>query len=126
DFLNENIDWSIAPSEAGNNNPVLLKKLIESPFYPFVFDINEDFKLDDLFNKIRDITAENNRQIRITENNISKIYEYFIVNVVKNYQKYDTNSLVYSFIEMMKDQDLVYKRKTSSLLLSNNEEIKVD
>ncbi|MCK1977459.1 hypothetical protein LNK15_10365 [Jeotgalicoccus huakuii] len=126
DFLNENIDWSLPPSEAGNNNPVLLKKLIESPFYPFVFDINEKFNLDDLFNKIRDIIAENNRQIRITENNISKIYEYFIVNVVKDYKKYDTNSLVYSFIEMMKDQDLVYKRKTSSLLLSNNEEINVD
>lgn len=125
-YLNEDIDWSLAPSNAHKNNPNLLNKLIDSTIYPFVFDINETFVLEELFNKISDITAENERQIRITEKNISKIYEYFIMNVVKDYQKYDTNTLVYSFIEMMKEKDLVFREKKSTLLLSNNEEIKVD
>ncbi|WP_286676105.1 hypothetical protein [Clostridium sp. ZS1] len=37
----------------------------------------------------------------MTDQNISKIYDYFITKVIKEIKKYNANDLVYMFIDLM-------------------------
>ena len=48
-YLDENADWSIAPSNAHEKNPVLLKKIAEDgEVSPYVYDINESFSFKEV------------------------------------------------------------------------------
>lgn len=128
-YLDEDLDWSIAPSSAANHNPDLLMKLIENKnINPFVFDINKNFSFSEVVSKIKSLALNIPRHVRVTEQNISVIYDYFISKVIKNAKNIDANKLVYIFIDLMVRPDNTYKHpnKKNTLVLSDGNTIAIN
>ena len=105
-YLDYNCDWNIAPSNSANKNPQMIKDIAEDEnINPFIFDMtkHDDFKV--VADKIIELASNIQRFVRVTEHNISTVFEYFLNNVVKNYKKIDANELVSLFIGVIIDHD---------------------
>ncbi|ACD24661.1 conserved hypothetical protein [Clostridium botulinum B str. Eklund 17B (NRP)] len=128
-YLDEDIDWSIAPSEAPNKNPNLVFKIAkDEKINPFVFKIDDNFSFKEVADKIKYLALNIQRLVRMTDQNISKIYDYFITKVIKEIKKYNANDLVYMFIDLMICPKNNYKHpiKKNTLVLSNGNEININ
>lgn len=119
-YLDKDLDWSIAPSTAHSKNPDLLVEMMsDKEIKPFIFTVDKTFSFKDVVTKIHDLSLNIQRHVRMSENNISKIYDYFINKVVKNASKYDANNLVYIFIDIMLKKDEF--KNNNKLVLSNGD-----
>ena len=126
-YLSENIDWSIAPSEAHNKNGDLIIKMAnDSKINPFIFSIDKNFSFESVAKKIKQLALEVQRTVRITEQNISIIYDYFISKVIKNSSKIKANRLVFIFIELMINPIENYKIPTRKNKLKMSDGTLVD
>ncbi|NFO14268.1 hypothetical protein FDB34_08675 [Clostridium botulinum] len=128
-YLDEDIDWSMAPSEAPNKNPNLVFKIAkDEKINPFVFKIDDNFSFKEVADKIKYLALNIQRLVRMTDQNISKIYDYFITKVIKEIKKYNANDLVYMFIDLMICPKNNYKHpiKKNTLVLSNGNEININ
>jgi len=108
-YLDEDLDWSIAPSKAAESNPQLILKLSQDTnINPFVFVVNDDFSFQNVYLRIIDQADNVQRYVRVTEHNIAGIYEYFLTRVVKNPDKLSANQLVDIFLGTITDQENYY------------------
>ena len=95
-YLDENVDWNIAPSNAHDKNPALLVKISkDAEISPYVYDINESFSFKDVAEKILEIATNTIRKVRVTEHNISNIwwlfdtsFERYCKNIAKRFGRY--------------------------------------
>lgn len=129
DYLYEDIDWNIAPSEAANKNPGLVLKIAKNKeINPFIFRIDKTFSFKDVVDKIKELALNIKRFVKITEYNIPLIYDYFICKVITNVNGYNANDLVYVFISLMVSPEDCYlhPNKRNILVLSNKKEIRID
>ena len=110
-FFDEKVDWSIAPSDAYKLTDFVVK-IAESSINPFVWDINENFLFKDVVDKIKDLSENVQRYVRITEHNISVIFEYFCNNVIKDRTKVSADALVSAFIGVISDRDNYFQHPT--------------
>ena len=109
-FLDEKVDWSVAPSGAHERFPDLVMKIAnDSEVNPYVYDINETFSFKEVSDKILEIATNTIRKIRITEHNISKIFDDFSRRVLKNAEKITPNDLVGVFISAVIDKENCYQ-----------------
>jgi hypothetical protein len=109
-YLDEDLDWDIAPSKAHLCNPDMLLKIAnDSEISYFVYDVNEDFHFKDVADKIKDLVKGTKRLIHITEHNIATIFNYFRDNVLKDSKKLKPNDLVGIFIGCLNDKDSYYR-----------------
>lgn len=77
-YLDEKIDWSTAPSAAADANPRLVAKIAADPeINPFVFSVGQGFDLTPVINRIRVLSVNVKRYIRVTEHNIAEIFDYY-------------------------------------------------
>jgi len=127
-YLDEDIDWSTAPSCAYINNPDLVMKIAEDEnINPFIFDINEHFSFKEVVEKIYDLADNIQRYVHVTEHNIATIFEYFNKNVIVNKKKISANDLVAIFIGVITKNENYYVHPTKKgTLLSPFGEIKID
>lgn len=129
DYLDENVNWKIAPSSAGENNLELVQKIYNDPnINPFVFDINKNFEFKHLIDKIKGYATNTQRKVRITDKNISTIYDYFISKVVVDYKKMDPNELVSIFISLMlnKDSSYLHPNRKNLAVINDDQLIRVN
>lgn len=104
-YLDENIDWSISPSNAATANPDLVLKISQDTnINPFIFEINEDFSFKSVAEKIKDLANNIQRYVRVTEHNLSKIFDYFCKNVLKGKTKLSGHDLVEIFMGVIGDK----------------------
>ena len=109
-YLDENVDWSIAPSNAHEKNPNLVLKIAnDNEINPYVYDINENFSFEEVINKIKEYATNTIRKVRVTEHNISKIFDDFVKRVLKSSEKIPPNELVGIFINSIIDRDNCYQ-----------------
>ena len=117
-YLDYNCNWNIAPSNSANKNPQMIKDIAEDEnINPFIFDMtkHDDFKV--VVDKIIELASNIQRFVRVTEHNISTVFEYFLNNVVKNYKKIDANELVSLFIGVIIDHDNYYQHPTNKNII---------
>ena len=108
-YLDEEGDWSKAPSGAKVTNSALMSKIAaDSEINPFVFVIDENFHMQDVIDKIQDLAENVQRHIHITEHNIQSIYEYFCDRVLINGDKLNTKDSVALFIGVLTDKNNFY------------------
>ena len=108
-YLDEEGDWSKAPSGAKVTNSALMNKIAaDSEINPFVFVIDENFRMQDVIDKIQDLAENVQRHIHITEHNIQSIYEYFCDRVLINGDKLNTKDSVALFIGVLTDKNNFY------------------
>lgn len=128
-YLNEDIDWSIAPSaSAKNNSPIIMKMVEDMNISPFVFAINNNFEFEDVCELIDAIAIRGAFvKLDVTEHNLRRIYDDFLRTVIIKESDYTTNQLVTIFIQSMTNPENCYlvPTKKNMLHLPNGSEIKV-
>lgn len=108
-YLDENLDWTISPSNAATSNPDLVLKISQDAnINPFIFEINENFNFKSVVDKIKDLADDVQRYVHVTEHNISNIFDYFTSRVIKNSKKISPNDIVAIFIGVITDGDNYY------------------
>ena len=119
-YLDKQINWNIAPSEASKKYPNIVLELVEdNTINPFPFDLsNENFQ--DLLERISRLNLETKQHIRITEHNISRIFSQFTSGVLleKNLTPEQNVSI---FIGCIIDSEHYYKHpnKKNTLIIPN-------
>lgn len=109
-YLDEDVDWKIAPSSAGMRNPELVLKIAnDGNINPFVFVVDENFSFNTVAQKIRELADNVQRYVHVTEHNIATIFEYFTARVIKNKKKISAHDLVGVFIGVITDTENYYK-----------------
>ncbi|WP_017416620.1 hypothetical protein [Clostridium tunisiense] len=125
-YIDEEVDWSLVPSKASMKNIRLVLKMVkDDTIIPFVFHIDEKFSFQTIINQINEITNGLKTYVAITEKNISSVFDYFIINVIRNYRQYNTNDLVRIFITLMTNPNKTYlhTKKKNILILQDKSEI---
>ena len=117
-YLDEKIDWTIAPSEAHRYNPELVIKIANNDeINPFVFEIDENFSFKAVAEKIANLADNIQRYVRVTEHNIANIFDYFSRNAIKDAKKIAPNDLVAIFMGVISDKENYYQHPTKKNVL---------
>ena len=127
-YLDENIDWNIAPSNAAVSNPDLVLKISQDEnINPFIFHVDEHFSFKYVANKIKDLADNIQRYVRVTEHNLSKIFDYFCKNVLKGKTKMQGQELVGIFMGVIGDKMNYYQHPVdSNILVCHGKHINID
>lgn len=117
-YLDEDVDWSIAPSSAHIVYPDFVLKIAnDEVINPFIFHIDENFSFKDVAQKISDLAENIQRYVHVTEHNIATIYDYFCRSVVKNIKKIKSHDLVSIFIGVITNGDEYYQHPNKKNIL---------
>jgi len=117
-YLDEDVDWSVAPSSAYSKYPDLVLKIAgDDDINPFVFNIDKDFSFNDVARKIEDLAENVQRYVHVNEHNISAIYDYFCRNVIKSTKKIKSHDLVGVFMGVITNGDDYYQHPTRKNIL---------
>lgn len=127
-YLDESVDWSISPSNAADANPNFVKKVSQDTnINPFVFTIDATFSFKVVAEKIKDLADNVQRYVRVTEHNLSKIFDYFCKNVLKGKTKLSGHELVEIFMGVIGDKLNYYQHPSSpNLLVCNGRNVNMD
>ena len=127
-YLDEQVDWSKAPSNAAAENPDLVLKIAsDTDIIPFIYDVNDTFSFKNVAEQIIALADNVQRLVRITEHNISGIYDYFIDKVISNFQNVTSHELVAAFIGSITDSDNYFQHPTNpSVLMAKGKRISID
>ena len=116
-YLDEDVDWTLAPSSASNCTDLVLKIANDENINPYIFDIDENFSFKEVAEKIKSLADNVQRYVRVTEHNISNIFDYFCKKVVKDAKKITPNDLVAIFMGVITDGDEYYQHPTKKNVL---------
>ncbi|MCK9445463.1 hypothetical protein M0Q50_01050 [bacterium] len=115
-YLDYKIDWKTAPSQAYKNFPDMMIDITnDNNINPFVFKIVKGFNFNAIKNKLIELNQNVSRLIKITDDNIQSVYEYFIDNVLID-KKLSINQQVNLFIDLIintEDNYLHTKKKNT-------------
>lgn len=121
-YLDWDVNWKIAPSEAYKKCPEMVLGIVEDEsINPYVFWIDKDFDFKDVIAKIHNLCENVKRYVRITEHNISSIFEYFRDRVLLKKDALTANELVTVFIGLITNDDAYYlhPKKKNTLITPN-------
>jgi len=119
-YLGHDIDWKIAPSEAYKKNPQTIQAMVEDiDILPFVYNVDNEFKIQEVIDKLWDLTDNVVRKIRITKDNIVNIFDYFDENVLKNCEL-TTNEKANLFIQIVINPSENYIHPKKSVVVTKS------
>ena len=125
EYLAMPFNWDIAPSNVGNELPELIKMISENEkINPFIFSVNQ---LDDVLEKIVDLTDNVKRLIPITTHNITEVFDYFQKHILGK-TILTTNELANLFVQILVNPFENYLHpvgKVSALVTKNFNQVPV-
>ena len=75
-YLSSDIDWKIAASQASSKNPDLIMAMVgDTDIMPFVYNVDDNFNIKDVLEKIKDLSDNIVKKVRITTKNIVNIFD---------------------------------------------------
>lgn len=127
-YLDENVDWSVSPSNAAVANPDLVLKISkDEQINPFIFTIDNNFDFKVVADKIKDLADNVKRYVRVTEHNLSKIFDYFCKNVLKGKTKLSGHDLVEIFMGVIGNKMNYYQHPSNpNMLVCNGKNVNVN
>lgn len=127
-YLDEDVDWSVSPSNAAASNPDLVLKISkDEQINPFIFTIDNNFDFKVVADKIKDLAENVKRYVRVTEHNLSKIFDYFCKNVLKGKNKLSGHDLVEIFMGVIGDKMNYYQHPSNpNVLVCNGKNVNVN
>lgn len=139
-YLDEDYDWNIAPSDAHSQNLELVAKLLDDPnLSSFVFDVSTPkFDINDVLKAIDSLVANDGKmhKIRVTEANIRIVFEEFLRMIFSDQRsikigldpKKEPQLLVSIFSQSILGDKNIYPvpTKKNTLHLPNGKEVKLD
>lgn len=127
-YLDEDVDWSVSPSNAAAANPDLVLKISkDEQINPFIFIIDNNFDFKVVADKIKDLADNVKRYVRVTEHNLSKIFDYFCKNVLTGKTKLSGHDLVEIFMGVIGDKMNYYQHPSNpNALVCNGKNVNVN
>lgn len=127
-YLDEDADWSVAPSNMHKVNPNLVIKIAnDDAINPFIFNIDENFSFKNVADRIKDLADNVQRYVRVTEHNIATIFDYFCRNTVKDAKEIQANELVAIFMGVITDKENYYQHPMKkNVLVTPNGEVAIN
>lgn len=122
-YLDHKIDWTLAPSSAAKNNHELLQALVDDiDILPFVYDVDDKFNIRTAIEKIKDLSENVVRKVKITEKSIEAIFEYFNSHVLGNKVKLTTNERANLFIQIVinPEENYLHPQDKKNLLVTKS------
>lgn len=127
-YLDYKVDWKTPASQAWKKYPEMLIDISnDQTINPFVFDIKEGFNFNSIKNKLCDLNQNVARLIKITDENLQNVFEYFCDNVlIKN--KLSVNQQVNLFIDILinPSENYLHPKQKNTLHSKSLGFIKVD
>ena len=113
DYLDMDINWNVAPSSAHTISELMIRLISDEKINPFIFN---SYDIDKCFDKIKDLTANVQRKVLVTDKNITEVFRYFDEKVLGK-SKLTTNERANLFVQMLVNKDDNYlhpvnRRKT--------------
>jgi hypothetical protein len=127
-YLSYDIDWKIAPSESHKRNPKLIQDMIgDSNISPFVYDVDDNFDIKDVIEKLKDFSDNVIRRVRITKHNIVSIFDYFDKNVLGKVEL-TTNEKANLFIQIVvnPNENCLHPKRKNVLMTKSFGELNVN
>lgn len=101
DYLDMDLDWTLAPSSAYKNTDLLTRLVEDENINPFIFDSKDFTKC---MEQIKDLTNNVVRKVLVTSKNIVDVFEYFEKTVLgKN--TLNTNEKANLFVQLLVNRD---------------------
>ena len=127
-YLDEDVDWSVSPSNAAASNPDLVMKISkDEQINPFIFAIDNNFDFKVVADKIKDLADNVKRYVRVTEHNLSKIFDYFCKNVLTGKTKLSGHNLVEIFMGVIGDKMNYFQHPVNkNILVCNGKNVNVN
>lgn len=127
-YLDDDVDWTVSPSTAHSKyNEITRRIALDNEINPFVYNIDNSFNFNIIEEKIRNLSSGIKKLTKINEHNLSRSYNYFCKNVMKDADKIQTNDLVGIFIRRITDKDNCYKHPIKeNILVCNTNEYRID
>ena len=118
DYLDADVDWSIAPSSAGASNPDLVQVVSQDDnINPYIFQIKPGFDFSVVAARIRDLSVNVKRFVRVTEHNIAEIFDTFTSTVLRFPTRLTPHETVEVFLGVLMDPDEYYQHPRKSHVL---------
>ena len=109
DYLDMDLNWSTAPSQAHTITELVLKLIQDENIKPFVFN-SDNFM--DCVEKVKDLTDKVQRKVLVTDKNITEVFRYFDEKVLgKN--KLSTNERANLFVQLLVNNEDNYLHPVS-------------
>jgi hypothetical protein len=125
EYLAMPFDWEIAPSSVEKNNLELIKMISDNEkINPFIFSVDQ---LEDVLEKIADLTDNVKRLIPITNHNITEVFDYFQKHILGK-TILNTNELANLFVQILVNPFENYLHpvsKVSALVTKNFNQVPV-
>ena len=127
-YLDEDVNWDSAPSKAYANYPEMVAKIAnDADINPFVFIVDENFSFKAVAEKIQDLAYNVQRYVRVTEHNISNIFDYFCKNVLKRKNNLNGHDTVGVFMGVLNDSTNYYQHPANpNILVCNGKNVNMD
>jgi len=127
-YLSSEIDWKIAPSEAHKKNPELIQAMVgDINILPFVYDVDDNFNIKTVIEKIKDFSDNVIRKVRVTKHNIVSIFDYFDKNVLGKVEL-TTNEKANLFIQIVinPNENCLHPKRKNILMTKSFGELNVN
>jgi hypothetical protein len=108
-YLEMDLDWKIAPSQAHTVTDLLLALMKDESIKPFVYDSKH---FSDCIEKVKDLTDNIQRKVLVTDKNITEVFRYFNEKVIAK-NKLSTNEMANLFIQILVNKDDNYLHPVS-------------
>lgn len=126
-YLERNLDWSTAPSEASNKYKDLTFEISNNKsINPIIFNIDKSFKFENVVRDIKRLIIEIKTKFKVTEANLLETYDYFIERIIKDSSKYFASDLVQCFIDTIIGEAEISKKKDSKFIAKKDRRIEID
>jgi hypothetical protein len=112
-YLDMDINWNMAASSAHTISELIIRLISDDKINPFIFN---SYDIDKCFEKIKDLTANIQRKVLVTDHNITEVFRYFDEKVLGK-TKLTTNESANLFVQILVNKDDNYlhpvkRRKT--------------
>ena len=127
-YLDYDIDWTIAPSNAGDTYLDLCIEISKDDdiVNTYIYDIDENFSFKNVADKVYEYAENVKRYVHITEDNIVPIFDTFCKKVLAKGTELSPNDLVGLFIGLITDNVNYYIHPNKkNTLISPYGEVKV-
>ena len=127
-YLTSPVNWSTPASDAHRRNPDLLLSMVNDPdIQPFIFNIDSRFEEKHLVEKIKSIATNSEYKVKVTEQNIANIYDYFQRNVLPKNSGLTSNQEANLFVQLIinPSDNYVHPKKKNILLSKTFGEVKI-
>ena len=116
DYLDMDINWSVAPSSAGTVTELVVALMNDENIRPFVYN-SDDF--DQCIQKVKELTDNVQRKVVVTDKNITEVFRYFEEKVLGK-TKLTTNEKANLFVQILvnKEDNYLHPMKKRKMVVT--------